>query len=166
MKKTYRISFFKIIIPMLSPIILSLILLIPAIGTFMIDEMFGFVIILSMIIYEIVPAIILKINYIIIDFKKTLSIDIAASELVISNEGKSNRIMFSEIAKIDVFRSKRHGEPPIGIKPPWYYYYYYVIRLKNKNRYVITRLAVPRLEKKLKEIKFAYRYTWFPFIKQ
>jgi hypothetical protein len=116
---------------------------------------------LVIVCFNVIPSVILHINYYRHDKDKVLIINKSKELLIIVENNKAKEIPFNEIAYLEKLRPGiiigsivSHG------------YYYYCINLKSGKSHNISGFLIQRLEKKLTGISFDDVECFYPYIKK
>jgi hypothetical protein len=114
----------------------------------------------SMICFNSIPALILHLNYLHNDKGKLLEINKSKHSITIYEGLQKIEIHFKDIDKIEkyfinsLFRLSFRS------------YYYYRIILRDKSSCYISRLTIEEFENKIDNLKFEFINVFYPFIKK
>lgn len=166
MNKKIKITFWSFLSPLVLPILLFFFMFIVWLNLmFLLIENKNYemiFVIFILIIFEVVPSIILQLNYLRVDNNKIIEIDTKKSKINIIQNESIFEFSFEDVDRVRMIHSKNYDNVFRGLMP-WHTHYYYMICLKNDEEYIVTRLTVRKLEKLL-NVRIVYKRVFFPYI--
>ena len=166
--KRNKINLWSFILPLLKPtlylLIISFFWSILYLDLYLKEKLNIYLILVYILVLliQIIPSLILQINYYLFDKSTIFEIDNRSLSLIISRKGIEYIIKIDDVDRVRMIHAKNYDNVQRALMP-WSPHYFYMICLKNDEEYIVTRLVVRKLENLLK-CRIVYKRKWFPLI--